>query len=154
MLAFRSSGEILRWYLRFLSENETLSETLQKTFQAAKSYDDKKATFRLGTTEFSIRWFWLYPTKDGLTLTAQDEMTLTIANEIWAAGVFRSVCELRFPLPENLRQNPFWEKGTVKIFRFFPSAYILEDPYELGCLVFPNSTGLPAIIQRTLELNN
>jgi hypothetical protein len=152
MLAMKSSGEIFRWYQEFLSENETLREILQKTFIRANSFDEKKATFRLGTTEFTIRWLWLYPTKDGLTLTVQDEMTQTVADEIWRAGVLRYVFEIRFPLPKGIRQSPFWEKGTAKVFRSFPSARISEDPLELIYLVFPNSSWLPIIIQRSLEL--
>jgi hypothetical protein len=154
-LALKSSGEIFTWYLEFLSENENLREILKKTFQATtKPIDEKKATFRLGATEFSLRWFWLYPTKNGLTLTAQDEMTQTIANEIWESGILRYVLEVHFPLPEKLLRTPFWEKGTVKIFRSFPSACILEDPLELVYSVFPSSSGIPSIIQRTLDLSN
>jgi hypothetical protein len=150
MLASKSSGEVFRWYREFLSENETLREILNKHFFEANPVDERKAIFRLGTAEFSVRWFWLYPTKDGLTLTAQDEMTQTIADEIWRTGVFRYVLEIRFPLPENLHQNPFWEKGTVKIFKSFPSACFSED--SLVYMVFPSSSALPSIIQRSLEL--
>jgi hypothetical protein len=151
--ALRSSREIFKWYLEFLSENEKLRAILKETFQEPGKIDEKKATFRLGATEFSLRWFWLYPTKNGLTLTAQDEMTQTIANEIWESGILRYIIEVRIPLPEKLMRTPFWEKGTVKIFRSFPSACVLEDPPELVYTVFPNSSGIPAIIQRTLELN-
>jgi hypothetical protein len=148
---FKSSGELFKWYQEFLSENEILREILRKTFQ---SFDEKKATFRFGTTEFTIRWFWLYPTKDGLTVTAQDEMTQSVANEIWEAGVLRYVFEIRLPLPENLRQNPLWEKGMAKIFRSFPSACFLEDSLELGFMIFPSSSGIPGVIQRSLEVMN
>jgi hypothetical protein len=154
MLAMKSSGEIMRWYLDYFSENETLSETLRKTFIFAQSVDEKKAIFRLWGTEFSVRWFWLYPTKDGIALIAQDEMTQTTADEIWAAGVLLHVFQVRIPLPDNLRKNPFWEKGTAKIFKSFPSARITEDPLELVYSIFPDSSEIPTIVQRSLELIN
>jgi hypothetical protein len=152
MLASKSSGEIFGWYRKFLSENKTLSDILQKTFIETKSVDERKPVFRIGTTEFSVRWFWLYPAKSGLMLVAQDETTRTAADEIWGAGVFRYVFEIRFPLPAKLRQSPFWEKGMAKIFESFPSARFLEDSLELVYLVFPNSSGIPGIVQRSLEL--
>jgi hypothetical protein len=152
MLAFKSSGEIFEWYRKFLSENEILREILEKTFIEAKPKDGRKAAFRIGTTEFSVLWFWLYPTKSGLTLVAQDETTRTAADEIWGTGVFRYVFEVRFPLAKNLRQSPFWEKGMAKILGSFPSARFLEDSLELVYLVFPNSSGIPGIVQRSLEL--
>jgi hypothetical protein len=152
MLSMKSSGEIFKWYLDFLSENETLRENLRKTFIPVNSVDERKAIFRLGTIEFSVRWFWLYPTRDGLTLVAQDEMTQTTAEEIWKAGVLRYVFEVRIPLSENLRKSPFWEKGMAKIFKSFPSARVAEDPLELVYSIFPVSSGIPAIVQRSLEL--
>jgi hypothetical protein len=151
MLAMRSSGEIFSWYRDFLSENELLRHTLQKTFIPAGS-NEKEAVFRLGTVDFSINWIWLHPTKDGLSLTAQDEMTQTIADEIWRAGILCYMFEVRISLPAEIRQSPFWEKGMAKIFKFFPSARITEDPLELVFMVFPVSSEIPSIIQRSLEL--
>ena len=84
MLALKSSGEIFEWYQAFLSKNDTLREILEKTFVRTDSgslgSDKKIAAFRLGTTDFFIRWFWLYPSKEGIELVAQEEMSQAVAD--------------------------------------------------------------------------
>jgi hypothetical protein len=151
MLSMKTSGEAFNRYLDFLSENGTLREILRKTFPQAPN-DKQNPMFRLGTTEFYIRWFWLYPTKDGLQIVAQEDMTQTAMDQIWETGGVRYIFELRFPLPRGLRRSPFWEKGVSKIFKSFPSARVSEDPLELVYEVFPGGASIPAIVQRSLEL--
>jgi hypothetical protein len=156
MLAMRSSGEVFEWYKEFLSENETLREILNRTFVHADSADARNKTiYKLGKIEFYIRWFWLYPTNEGLMLVVQDEIKPETAEKMEAEiQKLRSVFELRFPMSEGLRRSPFWRKGVDKIFRLFPSARFTEDPMELIFTVFPSGSHIPAIIRQSVGLSN
>jgi hypothetical protein len=154
ILAMNSSTEIFKWLLDFLSEDEALRKILQKTFiQAEENGRQRQDLFIFGGTKFYVRWFWLYPTQNGLLLAAQDEMTQETADEIWDAQVLCPIYELRFPISPAVRESPFWEKGVMKILKAFPSAHITEEPsQELVYAVFPSSSGIPNIVRRSVEL--
>jgi hypothetical protein len=152
MLSMKSSAEIFKWMLEFLSEDESLLHILQKTFIHAKN-NKSQDSFLLDGTEFYVRWFWLYPTQDGLLLSAQDEMTQEMADKIWDTQILFPVYELHFPIPPEFRESSFWQKGVMKILKAFPSAHISEEPApELVYSVFPSSSGIPNIIRRSVEL--
>jgi hypothetical protein len=153
MLAMSSSAEIFTWLLDFLSEDEALREMLQKTFVRTKDDREKQDSFLLDGTEFYIRWFWLYPTQNGLLLSAQDEMTRETADEIWDTQMLFPIYELHFPISPSVRESPFWQKGVTKILKAFPSAHISDGPHpELVYAVFPGSSGIPNIVRRSVEL--
>jgi hypothetical protein len=152
MLATTSSTEIFKWLLDFLSKDEAPQKILQKTFIWTKN-DEGQDLFLLNGTEFYIRWFWLYPTQNGLLLSAQDEMTREIADAIWDTQILFPIYELHFPVPSKIRESPFWQKGVTKILRVFPSAHIIEGSRpELVYAVFPGSSGISNIVRRSVEL--
>lgn len=156
MLSKKSSGDLFLWLLNFLGEDEAIRPLLDKTFARANkdSLDETIALFRLGKNEFYIRWFWLYPTKDGLLLASQDEMTNEIADKIFDTKMLYPVYEVHFPaFYPSKNRNPIWEKGVMKILEAFPSACVTdEEPFELIYSVYPNSSGIPNIIRKSIEL--
>ena len=151
-----TSGEVFTRYLEILSNNDTVRGMLESTFiqtnQRYSTFNREEPVFMLAGIEFQVRWFWLYPGRQGISIIAQEDVDQSVIDSIRAAGGVQYILELRFSIPENLSRSTFWEKGVNRILMTYPSATYDQRSSELSYKVYPSSSSIPAIIRRSLEM--
>lgn len=156
MIAKKSSDEVLQIFIDFLVEDDenALSIAIENIFVKGR----RDYFFVHGTVKFHIRWFWLYIDQNGLALVQQENMTDEIAQKIWDSRMLFPVIEVHYAFSDkSSRISAFFQRGVDKILTQFPSAYLseIEDgSTEIVHLIFPDVTGVPAIIRKTIELKH